>query len=212
MTADERLPGRPSKNEAPILQRGLEAFAELGYEATTVRELATRLNVSHNYMNRRYGSKLDFWKAVVDAVIEPGAEELLRLSESDLSDESKFTAVVTAFYRSATRSPEMNRLIAYEAVRDSERLDYLYEKFIAPFWSRVVPIVDRLMSDGRMPNAPIDAVFFAITGPALAVTQGPLTQRLKGSPAVPVQDNSNTVEALIELSLSSLLPQRRADA
>jgi TetR/AcrR family transcriptional regulator len=127
MTADERPPGRPSKDEASILQRGLEAFAELGYEATTVREPATRLNVSHNYMNHRYGSKLEFWKAVVDATIQPGAEELLRLSESDLSDESKFTAVVTAFYRSATRSPEMNRLIAYEAVHNSERLEALIE-------------------------------------------------------------------------------------
>jgi AcrR family transcriptional regulator len=176
-----------------------------------VRELATRLNVSHNYMNRRYGSKLDFWKAVVDATIQPGAEELLRLSESDLPDESKLTAVVTAFYRSATRSPEMNRLIAYEAVRNSERLDYLYEKFIAPFWSRVVPVVERLMSNGRMPKAPIDAVFFAITGPALAVTQEALAQRLNGSPAASFQDKSNTVEALIKLVLGSLLPQRQGD-
>ncbi|MDX2961245.1 TetR family transcriptional regulator, partial [Streptomyces acidiscabies] len=41
--------------EESILRRGLEAFAELGYDHASARELARRLGVSHNFINDRYG-------------------------------------------------------------------------------------------------------------------------------------------------------------
>lgn len=70
-----RGPGRPAAgarpvpDEAEILRRGMETFAELGYERTTARELTRRLGVSHNFINDRYGSKASFWRAVVDALL-----------------------------------------------------------------------------------------------------------------------------------------------
>jgi AcrR family transcriptional regulator len=64
---------RPLRNGDPtapsedaVLRRGLTAFAELGYDDASVRELAGRLGVSHNFINTRYGSKAAFWRAVVD--------------------------------------------------------------------------------------------------------------------------------------------------
>ncbi|WP_408996073.1 TetR family transcriptional regulator, partial [Streptomyces acidiscabies] len=56
-----RRPGRPGADtpavpgEESILRRGLEAFAELGYDHASARELARRLGVSHNFINDRYG-------------------------------------------------------------------------------------------------------------------------------------------------------------
>jgi hypothetical protein len=38
----------PVHDEQEVLRRGLDAFAELGYEQTSVRELARRLGTSHN--------------------------------------------------------------------------------------------------------------------------------------------------------------------
>src|SRR5258705_11929440 len=69
--APARRVGRPSQptdvpTEAEILARGLAAFAELGYASASVRELARRLGVSHNFINDRYGSKELFWRAVID--------------------------------------------------------------------------------------------------------------------------------------------------
>ncbi|MFT9473485.1 hypothetical protein [Streptomyces sp. 11-1-2] len=57
---------------AEIIRRGLDTFAELGYAATTMREPAWRLDVSHNFINDRDGSKGNFWRAVVDfALLHP---------------------------------------------------------------------------------------------------------------------------------------------
>src|SRR5882724_867323 len=79
--APARRVGRPSQptdvpTEAEILARGLAAFAELGYASASVRELARRLGVSHNFINDRYGSKGQFWRAVVDRALTARAARL----------------------------------------------------------------------------------------------------------------------------------------
>ena len=78
-----RRPGRPSGDSAgvptepDVLLRGLEAFAELGYDRASARELARRLGVSHTFINDRYGTKAAFWRAVVDAAL---AAQLTRMT------------------------------------------------------------------------------------------------------------------------------------
>jgi AcrR family transcriptional regulator len=193
-------------NDAAVLRRGLDTFAELGYEATTVRELAKRLGVSHNFINDRYGSKAQFWRAVVDfamrdlkAVIDPQADDADALAD-----------VIRQLHRIAAHNPQVNRIIADESVRDSDRLDYLYEQFISKFWDDVSPIVQRLMDGGRMPRVPIDLVFFAITGPALTLTHDQLARRL-GRPATGApQDTDRMADQLARLVLDGLLPGGRA--
>src|ERR1700680_5188195 len=63
--------GRPHASESPatrdeILLVALRSFADRGYDGTSVRELNRALGVSHNLINRRFGSKERLWKATVD--------------------------------------------------------------------------------------------------------------------------------------------------
>ncbi|MFI7699507.1 hypothetical protein [Nonomuraea sp. NPDC049480] len=45
-------------------------------------------------------------------------------------------------------------LIADELARDTERLDYLYQRYIEPTLALVVPSIERLMASGRMARVP----------------------------------------------------------
>ncbi|RSM56766.1 TetR family transcriptional regulator [Actinoplanes sp. ATCC 53533] len=213
MTADARDRTTGSRSisvaltEDEILRRGLDTFAELGYEATTVRELARRLKVSHNFVNDRYGSKARFWRAVVDAAMRERGEELKAVI-GELPDEELLVATVTRFYRAAAQTPDVNRLVADESVRDSDRLDYLHEHFIEPFWAGIRPTVERLMATGRMPRTAMDMVFFAITGPALAMTHEPLAYRLGRSRDWNVREREESAEAMANLVMRGLLPHR----
>ena len=210
----ERIPARgravasredaPVIDEADVLRRGLEAFAELGYEATTVRELAKRLGVSHNYINDRYQSKLGFWKAVVDSVARPITFGALIVADRASSDEERLVSAVTAFCRNAVNNPEINRIIADESVRDSDRLAYLFEEYVAPWWAQLSPAIKRLMKAGRIRPVPLNMVFFAITWPALALTQKAMAQRLRRD----ADKETITSEQLAELVLAGLLPMR----
>jgi TetR/AcrR family transcriptional regulator len=166
-----------------VLQRGLETFAELGYDQTTVRELARRLGVSHNFVNDRYGSKLAFWRAVVDyACAEAGP--LAADTDAALDDDALLAAVVHRFYRAAVRHPQLLRLIADESARESARIAYLYEAYIGPTLAAVAPSVARLAAAGRLPDVPLHLLYFAVIGPISGIIQNPLARRL-GRPESP---------------------------
>ncbi|MGW2328089.1 TetR/AcrR family transcriptional regulator [Streptomyces sp. NPDC001700] len=190
--------------EENILQRGLEAFAELGYERASARELARRLGVSHNFINDRYGSKAAFWRAVVDSAL--GAQ-LARLPQPEPSadDAECLRRTITGFYLTAADAPLIGRLFVNELNQDSERLDYLYEEYIAPTLRTLTASIERLVAAGRMAPVPMDVLFFAVVPPVSGMVDVPLARRLgRPEPASPEQLTA-TAESLAALVVGGLL-------
>lgn len=199
--------------ESEILRRGLDAFAELGYAATTMRELARRLEVSHNFINDRYGSKEKFWRAVVDFALLDVQSELDHRMAVGRDDGERLRNVIVQLYRLSAKASAMNRLMSDESTRDSSRLDYLHQRFIKPFWDSIEPTISSLIAAGRIPDAPTHIWYFAVTGPALALAQDPIADRLNPA-ASPMaeQDRNGMADALSSLVLQGLLPLSRGDA
>jgi TetR/AcrR family transcriptional regulator len=161
-----RGPGRPPA-DAPlpdleeILQRGLEAFAELGYEAVSVRQLNERLGMGHTFIHDRYGSKQAFWRAVMESAIGHVTDEVMAAfdREQPADDLARLTASVKAFHQAAARRPHLSRVIDYEAGRDSTRL----------------------IHQGTLRDIPWYLFHFAVTKPLAMYSQAPLA-RLFGRP------------------------------
>jgi len=191
--------------EREVLQRGLDAFAELGYEQTTVRELARRLGVSHNFINDRFGSKAAFWRAVVDFGTETAGPIVLD-SDAELDDTDLITVIVLRFYRHTAAHPQLHRLISDEASRDSERLDHLVEKFIAPTLAAVEPAVDRLVAAGKLQPIPMHLLYFAVTSAVAGMVQTPLARRLGRPVPVDASEVRRMAEALATRVLNGALP------
>ena len=211
-----RRPGRPARDAPPVadhatvMTNGLEAFAELGYAGASARELARRLGVSHNFINDRYGSKAAFWRAVVDEALTDQLGNLPDLPP-DIDDAEQVRTIITAWYRSTVSTPLLGRLLADEFARDTERLDYLYEHYIGPTLALVEPSIERLIAAGRMRQAPMDVLFFAMIGPVSAMVQAPLAHRL-GRPAnLTFQDDLHRADQLAALVLDSLLKCKGED-
>ncbi|GGN07971.1 TetR/AcrR family transcriptional regulator [Streptomyces fuscichromogenes] len=190
--------------EESILRRGLEAFAELGYDRASARELARRLGVSHNFINDRYGSKAAFWHAVVDHAL--GAQ-LALLSEADPAADGaeRLRRVIADFYRSAAQTPLVGRIMVDEFSRDGERLDYLHERYIAPLMQRILPDVESLVAAGRMAPVPADVLFFVIVGPVSGMLEVPLARRLGRPEATSPEQLGATAELLASLVVNGLL-------
>ncbi|GII52419.1 putative transcriptional regulator, TetR [Planotetraspora thailandica] len=193
-------------SDAEILRRGLDAFAELGYQGASVRELAKRLGVSHNFINDRFGSKENFWRAVVDYEMQGLQKPLEDAFAVDADDAEKFGIVIKAFYTIAARSPQMHRIISEESVLESNRLDYLHSKYTNAFLEKLEPISRRLMESGRMPRLSMDIMFTAISGPAIVLTRGPLARRLGRAPLLPAAEWEQLTTSLAEVVLRGLLP------
>src|SRR5712691_836489 len=166
--APARRVGRPSQptdvlTEAEILARGLAAFAELGYDAASVRELARRLGVSHNFINDRYGSKEQFWRAVIDRSLTvqvarlggvlnvPGEDDLARLRN-----------LVHAFHQANVAEPDRARILQYESIRGGQRLEYVFQHYLVPVRGAVAPLVQELVEQGRVRAIPMDVMVYAV--------------------------------------------------
>lgn len=205
-----RRPGRPGAGtpavpaEESILVRGLEAFAELGYEHASARELARRLGVSHNFLNDRYGSKAAFWRAVVNHALGTRLAGMPQVDPS-LDDAERLRQTITDFYVAAADSPQIGRIFLNEFTLDSERLDFLYENFIAPIMQSMGDVVDRLVAAGRMAPVPMHVLFFIIIPPISGMVEVPLARRLgRPEPASP-EELRATAEELSTLVVNGLL-------
>ena len=59
------LPAHRTLTDTTLLDLALDIFADVGFEGASVRELCRRLNVSHNLVHERFGSKDQLWQAAV---------------------------------------------------------------------------------------------------------------------------------------------------
>lgn len=209
-----RRPGRPRADstavpeERDILRRGLEAFATLGYDRASARELARRLGVGPTFINDRYGSKAAYWRAVVDAAL--GAQLAGMVPPAPGSDdEGVVRQFVMEFYRVSSDEPYLAMLMVDESARDTERLDYLYQRYIEPTLALVVPSIERLMASGGMARVPMDVVFFAIIAPVSGLVHEPLARRLGSPERMQHADRHARAEALAGLVVDGLLATRR---
>jgi AcrR family transcriptional regulator len=192
------------------MRRGLQTFAELGYELTTVRELARRIGVSHNYVNERYGSKLGFWRAVVDF----GCTEIAGLmapADTGLEDEELLAAMVLRHYRNVAHHPAVHRVLWDEAARESERLDYLYSRYMQPTATTFRPVLERLIGAGKLGPTTPDLLYFSINGPSAALVQRPLARRLAGQEFAKSEDLDPLAKALGLHVIAALLPTLSPD-
>jgi TetR/AcrR family transcriptional regulator len=205
-----RRAGRPGArspavpDEESILLRGLEAFAELGYDRASARELARRLGVSHNFINDRYGSKAAFWRAVVDSALGAQMSNMPQVDDS-VDDVERLRRIITGFYRTAVDTPLIGRICVDEFSRDTERLDYLYERYIDPLLQTMIPSIERLVASDRMAPIPMDVLFFAIIGPVSGMLALPLARRLGRPKAASQEHLMATAEPLAALVVGGLL-------
>ena len=166
--APVRRVGRPAQptdvpEESEILARGLTAFAELGYDGASVRELARRLRVSHNFINDRYGSKQQFWRAVIDRSLTAIVGRLGAVLAVPVEDDlARLRNLVHAFHQENVAEPDLPRILKYESLRGGERLEYVFLHYLAPVRDVVAPLVQRLVEQGRVRPFPIDVMVYAV--------------------------------------------------
>lgn len=182
-----RRPGRPTADiavppEREIFARGLEAFAEAGFDGVSVRDLARRLGVSHNFINDRYGTKEGFWRAVVDDSLTSMGDGIERaLRQPGASDLDKLKAVVRHIAGAGGPRPQLQQMLNFESSRGSPRLLYIFERYLQPFTLKLTPVISALVRDGVLRPVPWHVLFFLLSAPGNAIGT-PALAELLGKP------------------------------
>jgi TetR/AcrR family transcriptional regulator len=175
--------GRPRAQDAPatleqILDAAFRAFATHGYDGVSVRTLNRELGVSHNLIHQRFGSKQGLWYAAVDRAFGQQTTELATWFDPTLADPlEQLNHAIRRFVHYNAEHPELLGLMNIEGRVDSERLDYIYDNYIAPVIEPLGRLLDFLTSQGRIRPISLRALFFLVAhGAAAPFTLAPLAR------------------------------------
>jgi AcrR family transcriptional regulator len=129
-------PGRPQLlDDAAILTAALAAFAEVGYEAMSIRSLGRDLGLSHGTLNQRFRSKERLFYAAVDhgfGGLSEAMERHLARWPGPRTELDALRGALRAFLLASSEHPELVRLMNTLGITGSERLDYVFDRYITP--------------------------------------------------------------------------------
>lgn len=149
-----------------LLDAALEAFAERGFDGTSVRELARELGVSHNLIPQRIGSKEQLWFAAVDhgfGALAAALVEVVAEAGEQADDVARLRALVTRFIEVNARRPALLQIISREAVAAGPRLDHLFDNYIAPVGSFGADLLERLKAGRVVRTDSVSLMYFLMT-------------------------------------------------
>jgi AcrR family transcriptional regulator len=168
-----------------MLDAALEAFAAIGYDAMSVRELTRRLGVSHNLVHHYFRSKAALWRAAVDHSFGTVTAELAKaFGEAPAHDDvlAALRHAMVQFLIVTARFPANGHIIVREGAVNGPRLAYLYTRYVAPSLEPWRALLGQGQREGKVrPDLDIRTLFFLLTdGGAGPYTSQALARRIGG--------------------------------
>jgi AcrR family transcriptional regulator len=202
--------GRPRAGEeidlAVLLQAALDAFAETGYDGTSVRELSRRLGVSHALLTARFGSKEGLWFAAMEHALAQAERTWREVADSPGLDDLQalHQAVVRQVIFSAAH-PQVLRIMSHEGAIDSPRVRFVVDRFVNPLRPGVERLLARLVAAGRIRPVPYATVHFLVVAGGGALFANPVEAALLGAPAHPdAEDVRAHAEAVADVLIAGI--------
>lgn len=171
-----------SIDESVLLAAAFSMFAERGYDATTLRELARGLGISHNLLNVRFGLKANLWKACVDWRLAEASKSVVVAFDGEGDAEQRLRELIRRFCEWAIENRDIVGISYHEGQRDSWRLDYIVDAFIRPFQKRLDDLIEAVRA--RRPVHPLSTtalMALLVQGVGFYFAARPLQQRLGDS-------------------------------
>jgi hypothetical protein len=161
--------GRPPLiSDEAILKAAFAAFAASGFDAMSVRALNAELGLSHETISKRFGPKLNLFRAAVDygvglLVIDLDSE-LRKVPSGD--DLARLQSLVRAFIVATSRNPTLGELLLHEGIDESERARLVSESGLSDRIAEVVGLLRRLHDSGVIRETRMRELWFLVQGAA----------------------------------------------
>ena len=182
---------RRRKEDRPqeITEAALAAFAEKGYAATRVDDVARRAGVSKGLLYLYFKTKEDLFKAVVRSFVVPKIDELTAVIESsDLSSEEFLRGPFLDFVKTLPGSPIsiLVRLMISEGPKHPDLLQFYWENVVSRGLAALSMLLERGVKDGEfrrsvvneLPHLFVMPVVFSVIFKLLFEKQCPDTDKL----------------------------------
>jgi len=149
-----------------LLRAAQASFAQSGFKATSIREIAQAAGVHHALVIHRFGSKEELWRAVMDRLqtyLEPFLHDLRRYNEaSQPAIEERLKAAFRILAAAVCGEPDCGLLLSRIATERGAAFDFLVEKLLRPFHDAFFPLLKDAMDAGIVARQDPEMLYFMV--------------------------------------------------
>lgn len=189
-------------DDSELLDLLLEAFADLGFDGTSLRAICRHLDVSHNMIHRRYESKDAAWTAAVDHGFGRLTERILEPVDESLPPEERMRTVMRRWVDATIEQPALARIIHQESARPGPRFTYIFDNFIGPVQETARDSILEVQKTGGVRRGPVAAAYFFLTTWGIGGIAS--SQELAAIAGAPEDDPREAAYEAIEIVIAGL--------
>ena len=167
---EPRFQRRKEDRPAEITEAAMNAFAEKGFAATKVEDVAKRAGVSKGLLYLYFKTKEDLFKAVIRSFISPKIDALtLTVEESELSAEAFLRGPFLDLARSIPNSPAriLARLLISEGPKHPDLLEWYWENVVSKGLDAIRTVIRRGVESGELRQSALDDFPYILAAPVV---------------------------------------------
>jgi AcrR family transcriptional regulator len=198
-----------------LLESALVEFGAKGFDGASTRAIASRVHAHQPQINYHFESKAALWTAAVDHLFGLLREAFRGVFPTKPAEvgvpvlAAGFADAIRRFVRFAAEHPELNQIMVHEGTAASDRLTWMTETHVKPFFDGIRPAWQMLRDAGVA--APIDneILYYVLVGAAsLPYVNAPEFRLLTGRDP----SNPNWIDTHADGLVAILLPGLAAGA
>jgi AcrR family transcriptional regulator len=177
---------RPDIREL-LLQSALVEFGAKGFDGASTRAIARRAEAHQPQLNYHFESKTALWTAAVEYLFGLLGEALADVVPVDLTGVGAsqvavaFADGIRRFVGFAADHPELNQIMVHEGTAASDRLSWMAETYVKPFFDAIRPGWEMLRKAGVAAPIDYDILYYVLVGAAsLPYVNAPEVRLLTG--------------------------------
>jgi AcrR family transcriptional regulator len=156
---EPRFQRRKEDRPEEITQAALAAFAENGYAATRVDDVAKRAGVSKGLLYLYFKTKEDLFKAVIRSFVSPRIDALIEnIEQTDMSAEEFLRGPFLSFAKSLPQSPAriLIRLMITEGHKHPDLIAWYWENVVSKALEAISTLIRRGVDKGEFRPSSLD--------------------------------------------------------
>ena len=155
-----------------LLESALVEFGAKGFDGASTRAIASRVEAHQPQINYHFESKAALWTAAVDHLFgllakafdgvlpaQPAMVDVAALAAG-------FADGIRRFVRFAAEHPELNQIMVHEGTAASDRLAWMTETHVKPFFNGIRPAWQVLRDAGVAAAIDSEILYYVLIGAA----------------------------------------------
>lgn len=154
VAAGEKNNAQKSDTKSRVLAAAISQFSKVGFAGASVRNIAEEAGVIHGAIKYHFTSKEELWREVVRHLHHQLLESVgdFEAASEEYSPRKAVAVLTRRLIEFNAHFPEWRRIVLFETLHATERLDWLNDNFLSPLLNQALAGTEYYLDQGAYPS------------------------------------------------------------